>query len=252
MQFLLPPSETKVVGGTGVLALDNLHYSAALTPTRTQLLGAVETVCQDIAAAAQLFKLGPRAAAELTNNTVLTSSAVLPAVQRYTGVLYDALAVSTLTPAALSWLGEHVRIQSALFGLLGALDEIPNYRLSASTRIPAVGPLKKLWAAPHEGLLAAEFGADTPVLDMRSKDYVALAPSLSPNMRFLEVVQEGENGKRRALNHFNKAAKGELIRALAAESAELSSFAELIEWGKTSGFTLEYGETADTMLLVVA
>jgi hypothetical protein len=97
-----------------------------------------------------------------------------PAVDRYTGVLYDALDAGTLDAAARRWLGGHVMIHSAPFGPVGALDAIPAYRLAAGTTLPGLPPLRRLWADAVTDALAA--AAPTFVLDLRSEAYAALGP----------------------------------------------------------------------------
>ena len=60
----------------------------------------------------------------------------MPAIDRYTGVLFDALDAPSLDADAREFARETVVVHSALFGLVGALDEIPAYRLSHDSRLP--------------------------------------------------------------------------------------------------------------------
>ena len=70
-------------------------------------------------------------------------------------------------------------------------------------------------------------------LDLRSKAYAQLAPV--PGAVGVEVVSpEG-----RALNHWNKAGKGALVRALAEAGAEADSADALAAWASTAGLPLE-------------
>ena len=58
MRFLLPPSETKVSGGTGAnLSSDSLSFTD-LTAARTQVLAALESLAVDPVLAAKVLKLG--------------------------------------------------------------------------------------------------------------------------------------------------------------------------------------------------
>ena len=142
-------------------------------------------------------------------------------------------------------------IQSALLGLVGALEPIPAYRLSFDSKLPALaaGSLKKAWAEAGSKALAKKLKAEPQlVLDLRSEGYSALAPvAPAENTVYLRVVTKGENGQLRALNHFNKKGKGEFVRALAKDSENTSvitSVEELIAWGKTKNLILEPGAEA--------
>jgi len=240
--LLLPPSETKRPGGApGTrLELSALRYPE-LTDARRATLDAVAALAQDHAAAVTALKLGVKQHHEVAKNRVLESSELLPAVDRYTGVLYDALDAESLSAAARERLGRSVVIHSAVLGPVGALDAIPDYRLSHDSRLPGVR-LKALWADAAAAALAQEGGL---VLDARSQGYAALGPA--PHGVFLEVVAEGPDGRRRALNHFNKHAKGELARAYALSGETPQNLTELIEWGAAHGFRFESDATGGQM-----
>ena len=233
MLILLPPSETKRPGGVGV-SLDRAAIIwAALEPAREVLYTALGELCQDGEAAAKALGLGKKNQAEATLNLELLSTPTMPALGRYTGVLYDALGYETLSEPALRRADERLFIQSALFGLLPSMQQIPNYRLSAASRLPGVN-LKQLWREAHTEIWPRMVG---PILDMRSKSYVDLNPVPSGrDTKFMEVL--GKDGK--ALNHFNKKAKGAFVRA--ALEHGLDSFSYIPEIAKAAGLDAEVTE----------
>lgn len=212
MLLLLPPSETKRDGGTaGVLTLESLSFPSLLEP-RKAALQAMEALTADDALAARALKLSATAApSELRRNHELRSSATQPASERYTGVLFDALDVASLTPAARRRASSHLVVHSALFGLLRADDLIPAYRLSCDSQLPNL-PLKALWREPISAVLAEQ---SEVIVDLRSAGYAALGPLPdSPRAVGVSVVAIGDDGVARALNHFNKKGKGEWVREL--------------------------------------
>ncbi|MBX9471160.1 YaaA family protein [Microcella sp.] len=212
MQILLPPSETKREGGTGhPLVFEALSF-ASLTDTRRDLVAAVIELSADDEQAARALKLGSTSAAvELERNRTLLSSGTMPAIERYTGVLYDALDVRSLPAAARRRASASLVVHSALFGLLRADDPIPAYRLSHDSRLPA-RPLKRAWGGVISEALAE---LPTPIIDLRSAGYAALgALPERANAVGVSVVAVGDDGVARALNHFNKKGKGEWVRAL--------------------------------------
>ena len=252
MRILLPPSETKRLGGRLPFTPGSLFLGERLAATRHAVRGALEAVSGDEVLATKALKLGVKNRDERLRNLELDESGAMPAVERYTGVLYDALDTETLDDEALAWVGEHVFVQSALFGLVRASDAIPGYRLSASSRLPELGAaLAKQWAAPHEGALAGE----EYVLDLRSKDYAALAPLDSLGAAYtdyLEVVARSDDGEVRALNHFNKAAKGDLVRRLAVSAPTLESREDFLAWAEEAGLEISEGADNDVLRLVTA
>ena len=207
MLILLPPSETKRPGGAGVSIDRSAIIWAALDDTRDLVIGKLVKLCGDKQAAAKALKLGARNLADIDANLELLTAATMPAISRYTGVLFDALDFESLSEEARKRAAEQVFIQSALFGLLPATEQIPYYRFSAGSKLPGVN-LKKLWPTAHEAVWPRMLGQ---VLDMRSQAYLELNPvPVDRDSWFVEVLDE-KSGK--ALNHFNKKAKGAFVRA---------------------------------------
>lgn len=248
MQILLPPSETKRDGGFDSFDAALLYAPDTLDEARLVVRTALTALCSaeaDEDAAAKALKLGVKNRGELARNRVLGTSGVMAAIDRYTGVLFDALDAGSLGIEARVWAGSHVLVQSALFGRVRALDPIPAYRLSASTRLPALGaPLKRVWGEAHARLA----GEQVFTLDLRSKDYASLAPLGTGEGHALHVAQRGPDGQTRALNHFNKAAKGDLVRRLALTGREIDSLPDLLDWARDE--RLELGVVDETLTLV--
>lgn len=247
MLVLLPPSETKRAGGeTGSrLRLPELRYPE-LTKQRRVVIAAARALAQDHDAAVAALRLGPKQHGEVAKNGVITRSATMPAVDRYTGVLYDALDAASLAPAAREYLARHVVIHSAILGPVGALDAIPDYRLSHDSRLPGLR-LRAHWAEPVRRAVAADGMAAGLVIDARSEAYVALGAA-PEHAHFLHVVTESADGTRRALNHFNKHAKGAFVRALALDSACPADVSDLIDWAATRSIRLESGAPGELLL----
>ncbi len=248
MHILLPPSETKRFGGGSIFVPGSLAHDRALRETRDRVREALTELSSDEEAAAKALKLGVKNRDEVARNLVLDSSGAMPAIERYTGVLYDALDVASLDGAAREWLSSHVSVQSALFGLLRADDEIPAYRLSGASRLSGLGStLKRVWAEAHGGVEWQQFEW---MLDLRSKDYVALAPMPDGVGAWLHVAQRADGGAVRALNHFNKAAKGDLVRRLAQSGARIGTEAEFIEWAASHGLEVVNGPHPGELTLI--
>jgi uncharacterized protein len=238
MIVLLPPSETKAEGGDGVLDPAALGFPGLRGRRRTAQAALKRVPLKDAPA---VLKLGARNTHEARWNRELTTGPVLPAVERYTGVLYDGLAAGALTADARAWVDDHVVIASALFGLVRAADRIPLYRLSGSTTLPDLS-LKRHW----RDAVAAELTATGEwTLDARSEAYVALGPAPAGSAFLAVETTEG-----RALNHFNKHAKGVLVRTLAETGADARSRDELLAWAAEHRVALEPRGESDLVLRV--
>lgn len=235
MLVLLPPSETKRDGGADVpLAFEPLGFPA-LTSTRSAVVDETVAMTASPDAAARALKLGPKhAAAEVERNRVLRSAPTMHALLRYTGVLYDALDADSFTADQWRFAAESVAVQSALLGLVRAADPIPAYRLSFDSRLST--SLKKRWSAVCADELAS---VDGVILDLRSEGYAALGPlPAREGAHYLRVLARDESGTVRALNHFNKQAKGLFTRALVEHGVHFDSTDELLSWAKGEGYEL--------------
>ncbi len=196
-----------------------------------------------------MLRLSERQRSAIDDNRAIRSAPTMAAVDRYTGVLYDALDAASLDDDARGWLGAHALIHTAPLGPVGALDAIPAYRLAAGTSLPGLASLKRVWAQAVTRALAAE--ARPLIVDLRSQAYVALGTV--PDgvaSTYVRVVTETADGATRALNHFNKKAKGELTRRLATERPELSSVDDLCSWAAACGLRMRQGAPGETELVV--
>jgi hypothetical protein len=231
---LLPPSETKATGGDGTpLDLETLGFPA-LTAVRRRLADALVRSSADPDAARTALGLSERQADLVHANAALQTAPTLPALRRYTGVLYDALGYDTLTKAARARADAGLAVASALFGLVRATDAVPAYRLSAGTVLPGVGPLPPVWRPALGPVLA---GADGPVLDFRSGAYAALAPL--PEAIAVRVLTELPDGSRKVVSHFSKHHKGLLVRALVSSRASVTDLAGVLRVTRRAGFRAE-------------
>ena len=226
MLIVLPPSETKAPGGTD--AEMQLSFPS-LDPVRTLLLDALSATDVDTMMRELKIPAGKRAEAE--ENLALRSAPVMPAIQRYTGVLYDALDAASLSTDALSRLA----VGSALFGAVRAGDLIPRYRVSGGSKLG--GKTMKAWWGTSVTDVLGEQGF---VVDMRSGAYQQLGPV--PGALTVRVEQ-ADTGK--VVSHFNKQYKGELARALAPHDA--ASNEDVADIAASAGFDVALDGTQLTM-----
>lgn len=247
MLVLLPPSETKRAGGDGPpLDPTALSYDAELGAVRKELVDELVALAADRPAARAALGVSQRQDAEIDRNAVLREAPTMPALDRYTGVLYDALAPDTFTRATRDRARSRLAVCSALFGLLGADDPVPAYRLSAGSKLPGSGTLASRWRPALDPLLARIADGEL-VVDLRSGGYAALGAV--PGAVTVNVLAERSDGTRSVVSHHNKAHKGGLARLLATSRAEPTDAAAVARIARRAGHPVE--RTGDHLDLVI-
>jgi cytoplasmic iron level regulating protein YaaA (DUF328/UPF0246 family) len=233
---LLPPSVTKRVDGDGPPQRHDALGSPTLGPLRAELVAELVALAADRPACRLALGLSAAQDAEVDRNATLRSAPTMPAIERYTGVLYDALDVETLSGAAASRARSRLAIGSALFGLLRADDYVPAYRLSAGSKLPGKPTLAARWKPALEPELARIAAADL-IVDLRSGSYAALGRI--PGAVEVDVLAEQPDGTRKVVSHFNKAHKGRLARVLATSRAEPGDAAAVAAIARRAGMQVE-------------
>ncbi|SCL48505.1 hypothetical protein GA0070606_1319 [Micromonospora citrea] len=226
MIVLLPPSEGKADAGTG-RRLDLARLSLPeLTGAREEVLAALMALSEggDEAAAREALGLSEGQRGELRRNARLRVAATAPAGGLYTGVLYEALDLASLPPAAQRAARRSVLISSGLWGAVRLTDRIPPYRCPIGARLPGVGALSAYWRRALGPAMEAAAGAG-PVLDLRSGAYAATwvprgeVAARTVTVRVLHEREVDGVPVRSVVSHFNKATKGRLVRDLLTAGA---------------------------------
>lgn len=229
MLILLPPSEGKTSPATGPkLDLAGLSFPGLARGRTTTLKALIDVCAKDPKSAASILGLGPTQADEVRVNALLRKAACAPAIEVYTGVLFDALDVTSLGKPARRRLQATTVISSALFGLVRPDDLIPAYRLSGDVVLPGIGTPAGHWRDSVSEVINQSAGV---IIDLRSQMYAALGPipaEAAARAVSARILLE-RNGKRSIVSHHNKASKGRLVRALAERSAQPSTIDALMK-----------------------
>lgn len=253
MRILLPPSAGKTTKETtNHLQLEKLWQAEHLTQTRRQLIDDVQNTAL-LADAAQIFKLGPKNAHEISQNLEVYDAPALAAWQLYDGVLYEAAKFAQIfsygacaqdgqgqggqqqvdqcqadQPQGLQrQLEELTLVFSALFGPVRLTDLITPHRLSGSVKLPGQGSVASIWSKALKELLTQQLSGHV-VVDLRSSEYGAMyrqtrgSDCLLLNIGVAKV--NPATGKRSVVSHWAKHTRGLLAGALleAVAGAQLS------------------------------
>jgi len=239
--ILLPPSEGKSAPRRGKhVSLDALD-SPELSDARSTLMTALVDLCaNDPDKAAAALGLGPTQAHHLDGNALLHEAPTARADKIYTGVLYDALHLASLTGPARGRATRWLAIMSSLFGVVRPSDPIPAYRLSGDTNLPGIGIVSSYWRDHLDAVLAPAAGNGL-VIDLRSSMYASFwrpAPEIARKVATVRVLHE-HNGQRKVVSHFNKATKGRIVRQLLLDGGKPGTPAALAEHLTRLGWNVE-------------
>lgn len=183
----IPPSEGKAPDGTGAPWEDTAQRYAELSDARRTLVDLVDPA--------------------------LATAPTLPAIERYTGVLYQHLEFPSLPAAARRRATTRLLIFSGLWGVLAPTDPVPDYRCKIQTKLPGTGPLAAWWRPQLAPVLDAR-ARRRVVWDLLPTAHRAMWPdgSGAPAARYRVVFLEPDaEGRLRAVSHWNKALKGALV-----------------------------------------
>ncbi|HEY8546908.1 MAG TPA: peroxide stress protein YaaA [Acidimicrobiales bacterium] len=245
MLILLPPSEGKTAPRRGTpLELAALAFPS-LGPAREQVLDALVTLCEgDPEKAAATLGLPASQHGLVARNAALRTAPTARADRVYSGVLYEALDLPSLTAGAKRRAGTRLAVTSALFGLVRPADRIPAYRLSGDASLPGLGSVAGVWRE-HLGPAITEALGDGLLVDLRSGTYQAFwrpPADLAPRVATVRVLHEVD-GRRQVVSHFNKATKGRIVGALLEAGAHPRRPDRLADDLRDLGWHVEVGES---------
>lgn len=198
LRILIPPSEGKTPGGEG----KPLRRVKAPVKEMIERLTTFEGNWEKL-----LGVKGGAMAAAIEANRNLLRTATMPAIQRYTGVVYQGIDYSSLENASQVFFDRHVRIVSAIFGLVEPQRPIPDYKLK----------IEKLEAADYWHPLIARELSDCLVIDLLPQAHKK-AVSYKNGIEVEFFVEK--SGKKKSAGHFGKLIKGRFVRWLCENKVE--------------------------------
>ncbi len=244
MLILLPPSEGKSAPRRGRPLDLGLLSSPTLTAAREQVLDSLARLCTDDPTGAATLLGVPKSQLDLVDlNARVRSSSTARADAVYSGVLYDALDVASLSSSAKRRASTRLAVISSLFGVVRPADRIPAYRLSGDASLPRLGPVAGHWRTALEPVMGDLLGAGL-LVDLRSGMYAAFwrpPAALARRVATVRVLHEAD-GKRSVVSHFNKATKGRIVRALLEDGRDPRTPAALARVLGDLGWFVEVGE----------
>ena len=134
------------------------------------------------------------------------------AIHLYTGLVFEQLNLSDYTKEQMLFLNDHVRILSAMYGVLKPSDCIYPYRLDFTMRFKDV-KLKDFWKEK----VVAEFKDEDVIIDLASQEFSQLLKPLQEKIHkieFVDVIKE----KEKVVSFHAKRMRGKMLDKLIREA----------------------------------
>jgi len=218
MKILLAPAETKKSGGELAPYKKENFFFKEFSTTRDKVVQSYEELLKtsSLEEISKWFGLKKLDECEKYKKSILNKPTI-KAIERYTGVAFDALEYSSLEPNAKSYCDENVIIFSNLFGALRADDLIPDYKFKQGAKLPNIDVIKEYKTTIKEPL---DFYLEDEVIDLRAEFYDKFyKPSANTiTFKFLKDAK--------VVSHWAKFYRGNILKQLAQNN--ISSFSELM------------------------
>ena len=228
--LLLPPSEGKAAGGRGGPWQPGTMVAPELDERRAKVMVALARAMKGsgVARGKLLGVKGVALEAATEANREVVAAPTLPAIDRYTGVLYEALSYGTRPAAIRRRIDAQVRILSGLWGVVAPRDPIPDYKLKMGASVGRLGKLSTWWRPAVTAALADDVAGRT-VWNLLPNEHAAAwapalgldagpaAPSTVVSVRFFDTVVRAGRPELVAVAHWNKLLKGALVAHVVAE-----------------------------------
>ncbi len=213
MLILLPPSEWKQHWWE--------YFDQDITSSQDLLSRNTEQPLEIASSASEkdLKCTGKRYAEAIALNKTTKQWPFLPAIERYSGVMYSAINYQGMSPAWQYFFNQHIGILSGLYGFVRPQDQIANYKLPVNTQ------LKHFWKEKLTNYLNSI--ESELIIDLLPWAYHAMIDWKKIQAKVVQVERHNADGTK--VSHGVKKIKGEWLHKL-CEQQEKS-----YDWDNNSG-----------------
>ncbi len=209
-------------------------FDVALGPSRARVLQAMGDLVanatpQELSKVLRVRGALLERALEATRQLVEARAPVMPAWQRYNGVVWTHLDPASLTQRHR----RRILVPSGLYGLSSATDLVGDYRLTMKVGLPGIGNVATFWRASLAETLAQTLAGQSGarlvnLLPQEHRGAIGHHDSLASRVIDVAFLRDGEG----AAGHDAKAVKGVVARRVIDEGVEaLDGF----RWGPWRG-----------------
>lgn len=161
----------------------------------------------------------------MVSNASIDTSPTMPAIERYTGVMYDSIGYQSFGESAREVFDQTVVIMSGLFGMVSPKDLIPDYKLKMGAALLRRKTCATVWK-PIISKSLKDVVDDGVIWDLLPLEHsAAWDPATVPySARFtFKFLEQTEQGKLKTITHLSKVLKGALISHLVNNPEEAKS-----------------------------
>lgn len=144
-----------------------------------------------------------------------------PAVLAYEGLAYQYMAPAVFEDGHFEYVQEHLRILSAFYGVLRAMDGVVPYRLEMQAKA-AIGTARDMYAYWGSRLYEAVRDESGIIINLASKEYArCIEKYLTADDTYITIVFcEKAGDKLVTKGTYAKMARGEMVRYMAENCIE--------------------------------
>lgn len=206
MIILLAPAETKKEGGcNNTLSKDIFFYADDIIDTYEKYIE--DASIDELSTWFGIKKLDDVKKYKRSIKNLPT----MKAIQRYTGVAFEALDYNSLDTNQKDFIDKHVLLYSNLFGMLKADDKIPEYKFKQGAILPQINQ-EKYYKEHLKEKLDAYLGDE--VLDL-SANYYQKYYKPSANVITFKFLKNGK-----VVSHWAKHYRGAMVRQIAINNID--------------------------------
>lgn len=219
MKILLAPAETKREGGSSPLYNKDNFYFKDFENTRDTIVKEYDTFIQNssLEELSTWFGLKNLKECEKYSKSILEKP-TMKAIQRYTGVAFDALNYDNLSISQQEYCDENVILFSNLFGPMKSSDLIPDYKYKQGSELLDINVIK-LYKENIKSTLDEYLGDE--VIDLRAGFYDKFYKPTASTITY-KFLKDGK-----VVSHWAKHYRGEIVRELSINN--ITNFDELMK-----------------------
>lgn len=208
MKILLAPAETKISGGENKPFCKENFFLSELFQKREEVLDIYEKHISSLSIEDLSKWFGLKKLDEVEKyKQSLINKPTMKAIQRYSGVAFDALDYKNLDTKTQEYIDNNVILFSNLFGPIKAKDNIPDYKYKQGAKLPNIN-VEKYYLENFSNSLDEFIGDE--LIDLRAGYYEKFYKVKKANVLTFKFIKNAK-----VVSHWAKFYRGKLLQEIA-------------------------------------